>query len=65
MCSVELKFLKWGLDMQLFGHSYNSREEKSLNTGVPSALPVCVNDQPLQRIFLYTSALCGIILKII
>ena len=52
MCSVEFKLLKWDWDIHLSGHSYNSREERSPNTRLMSSLPVFVNDQPLQRIFL-------------
>ena len=65
MCSVEFTLLKWDWDMQLSGHSCNSREERSPNTGLISSLPVFVNNQPLQVIFLYISALCGIILNIL
>ena len=64
MCSVEFKLLKWDLGRQLSGHSYNSREDRSHNTGITSSLPVFANDQLLQRLFLYTYALYGIIMKI-
>ena len=63
MCSVEFKLLKWDWDTKLSGHSYNSQEDRSHNTGCTSSFPVFVNDQPLQGLFLYTSALLGIILK--
>ena len=65
MCSVEFTLLKWDWDMQLSGHSCNSREERSPNTGLKSSLPVFVNNQPLQIIFLYISALCGVMLNIL
>ena len=65
MCSVESALLKWDWDMQLSGHSCNSREERSLNTGLKSSLPVFVNSQPLQIIFLCISPLFGIILNIL
>ena len=51
--------------MQLSGHSCNFREERSPKTGLKSSLPVIVNNQPLQIIFLYISALCSIILNIL
>ena len=51
--------------MQLSGHSCNSREERSPITGLKFSLPVFVNNQPLQIIFLYISALCGLILNIL
>ena len=65
MCSVEFTLLKWDWDIQLSGHSYNSREERSPNTGLTSSLPVFVNDQPMQRICLYTSNLYSITFKIL
>ena len=66
MCSVEFTLLKCNyLDTQLSGHSCNSSEERSPNTGLKSSLPVFVNNQPLQTIFLHISALCGIILNIL
>ena len=64
MCSVEFQLLKWDWGRQLSGHSYNSREDRSHNTGITSSLPVFVTDQPLQRLFLYTSFLYGNIMKI-
>ena len=51
MCSVEFKLLKLDWDIQLSGHSYNSREDRSHNSGLTSSLPVFVNNQPLQRLF--------------
>ena len=65
MCSVAFTLLEWDWDMQLSGHTCNSREERSSNTGLKSSLPVFVNNQPLQIIFLYISALCVIILNIL
>ena len=65
MCSVEFTLLEWDWDMQLSGNTCNSREERSPNTGLTSSLPVFVNNQPLQIMFLYISALCGIILNIL
>ena len=65
MCSVEVIRLKWDWDIQLSGHGYNYREDTSHSTGLTSSLPVFVNNQPLQRLFLYTSALYGIILKML
>ena len=65
MCSVEFTPLKWDWDMQLSGNSCNFREKRSPNTGLKSSLPVFVNNQPLQIIVLYISALCGIILNIL
>ena len=65
MCSVEFTLLKCYWDMQLSGHSCYSREERSSNTGLKSSLPVFVNNQPLQILFLYISILCGIILNIL
>ena len=64
MCSVVFQLLKWDWGRHLCGHSYDSREDRSHNTGITSSLPVFVKDQPLQRLFLYTSALYGIIMKI-
>ena len=40
MCSVEFTLLEWDWDMQLSGHTCNSREERSPNTGLKSSLPV-------------------------
>ena len=65
MCSVEFTLLKWDWDIQSSGQSYNSRKEISPNTGLASFPTVFVNDQPSQRIFLYISALYGIVLKIL
>ena len=65
MCSVEFTLLEWDWDMQLSGHTCNSREERSPYTGLKSSLPVFVNNHPLQIIFLYISALCDIILHIL
>ena len=65
MCSVEFTLLKWDWDIQSSGQSYNSRKEISPNTGLTFYPPVLVNDEPLQRIFFYTSALYVIILKIL
>ena len=65
MCSVQFKLLKWEWGIQLSGHSYNSRQDKSHNTDLTSSLPVFVNDHLLQRLFLYTSALYGVILNIL
>ena len=65
VCLVEFALLKWDGDMQVSGHSCNSREERSPTTGLKSSLSVFVNNQPLQIIFLYISALFRIILNIL
>ena len=64
VCSVEFKLLKLDWDIPLYGHIYNSREDRFHNTGLTSSPPVFVNDQPLQRMLLYTSALYDNLLKI-
>ena len=51
--------------MQVSGHSCNSKEKRSPNTGLKSSPPVFVNNQPLQIIFLYISPLFGIILNVL
>ena len=38
-------------DIPLSGLSYNSRKDRTHNTGLTSSLPVFVNEQPLQRLF--------------
>ena len=66
VCSVEFILLEWGFDIQLSGHSYNSREERSPKTDSKTDLQppfqyLFMKDQSLQRIFLYTSTLYSII----
>ena len=61
MCSVEFAPLKWDWNIQLSGYNYNFREERSPNTGLTSPIPIFVNNQILQRNFLCTSALYGIV----
>ena len=65
MRSVEFKLLMWDWKIQLSEQSYNAREDRCHSTGLTSSLPVFMNDQSLQRLFLFTSDLYVIIMKIL
>ena len=71
VCSVEFILLEWGFDIQLSGHSYNSREERSpktdSKTDLQPPLPVPIYERPViaENISVYFNLVWYYILKIL